>query len=557
MSKFGSIDNEILAKKFEVTNMVFNDMNTIDDFNRDVLTDIGPDKTTLASDAKRNNTYSETRINLREKGTRWKNEPIHHDLNLSLTDKDPRGTAEEPDLRKLTENFWSRKDDYKHSFKKDADYSVPSAGISEPQMVMNKRNARERVGKMYYKDFGTSKDGWSNGFNQRSSLRSKAGYVEHTNQLININDEYSMEKRRDITTILSNILPIGHLTTTDNMFNIADYSILYGKPSIDTYDYIKNNYNSEKTGIDNGEYKENQLAKQLELFIEDIQKNKETMMNDDQDTNYGEENSIFNKDMSKHKEYYGKETLRKGERSDKKKQLVEELLQNYKKSVNKYKKHKDFNKTNMELPESVKKSNELISQVKKLASHERNLKSAITDIIETHNKDKINLCNNKKAIIYKRNHKIPNKSKSDENTIVDFNSIQRNNVDSIFTTKYKTNLNESKQNKTTEYKKDFDPYALNNYNTDVLSNTYKTNLNQPDIASKDNVRTENEFGENKYLNRNIGNMGNKYLFSEHSDDHELSDINEKTTMGVHTSSNNTNSNKQLFNYTTQENALTN
>jgi len=554
MSKYGGLNNELLAQKFEVTDMVYNNMNTINDFNRDILKDIGPDKTTLASDAKRSNKYSETKINLREKGSRWKNEPIHHDLELSLTDKDPRGTATEPDFRKLQENYWSRKDDYKHSFKKDADYSVPSAGVSEPQVLRNKLKARERVGKMYYKDFGTSKDGWTNGYNQRTPLRSKAGYVEHTNQLININDQYNMEKRRDITTILSNVLPIGHLTTTDNMFNIADYSILYGKPSIDTYDYIKNNYNSENTHKDNGEAKENQLAKQLELFIDDIQQNKEKMMNNDQEINYGDENNVFNKKLSHHKEYYGKDDLRKGEQTDKKKQLVEEILNNYKKSVNKYQKNNDFNKTNMELPATVKNSNELISQVKKLASHERNLKSAITDIIQSHNKDKINLCNNKQTVIYKRNHIKSLKSKTNEPTIVNFNSIQRNNVDSIFTKKYKTNLNESKQNKTVEYKKDFDQYALNNYNTDILSNNYKTNLNLPDIASKNDIRLENKFGENKYLNRSTGKIGNKYLFNEHSDDHDISDINEKTTIKAHRQNNITES-KPIFSYITQEKSL--
>jgi soluble P-type ATPase len=555
MSKYGGINNELLAKKFEVTDMVFNDMNTINDFNRDILKDIGPDKATLASDAKRTNKFSETRINLREKGTRWKNEPIHHDINLSFTDKDPRGTNDGPDLRKLAENAWSRKDDYKHSFKKDADHSVPSAGVSEPQVALNKRKARERVSKMYYKDFGTSKDGWTSGYNQRTSIRSKAGMVEHTNQLMNINDALNMEKRRDITTTLSNILPIGHLTTTDNMFNVADYSILYNKPSIDTYDYIKNNYKSELSGNVVGQAMENKLAKQLELFVEDIQQKKETMMNKDQEIKYGDENGVFNKDLSQHKEFYTQDTLRKGERSEKKRQLVEELLKNNKKCVSVYNKHNDFNKTDMELPDTVKKSNELISQVKKLASRERNLKSAMTDIIESHNKEKINLCNNKTSLSYKRNHHISNKSKTSEDTVVDFNSIQRNNIDSIFSTNYKTNLNESKQNKTKEYKKDFDTYALTNNNTDVLTNVYKTNLSLPDIASKDNVRLETEFGENKYLNRNTGKMGTKYLFNEHSDDHDISEINEKISMKTHRKTNVTN--KPIFGYTTQEQPLTN
>jgi len=554
MSKYGSIDDEILAKKYELTDMVYNDLNTIDDFNRNILRDTGPDKATMASDAKRSNVYSETRINLREKGSRWKNEPIHHDLNLSLTDKDPRGTAEGPDWKQFNVHTWARKND--HIFINDADHSVPSAGVSQSQVRDNKLKARIRVAKDCYKDFSSSQRGMIVGYNQNTSVGSTLKKIETTSKLQSLNDEYNIEKRRDITTILSNILPIGHLTTTDNRFNVANFSKLYSTNNIDTMDYIKNSFKSGKSGKDVGEAKENQLAKQLNIMLVDVIQNKEKMMNKDQEINYGEENMISNKNHNNSKEYYSSKDLRSGEQTEKTKQLTEEIIKNYTKQVDKYKKHKDFNKTDMTLPETSQKGAELITQISKLASQNRNLKSAMVNIVETHNKKKMSLGNDLNSVMYKRNHNILNKSRADEDSIVDFNSIQRQNVDSKNTKQYKTNLQHSKQNKTVEYKKDFDPYALTNENTDIYSQQRKTNLNQPDISSQDDVLLETQFGENKYLNRSTGKMGTKYLFNQHTSDQDNDDINEKTSMKTRMpSTTRHNVNTSMYYNTTQQQKL--
>ena len=55
---------EILKKKNAVTTMIFDESNMLDDYNRSVLKDLGPDPPTLASDIDRKNNYSKMKINL-------------------------------------------------------------------------------------------------------------------------------------------------------------------------------------------------------------------------------------------------------------------------------------------------------------------------------------------------------------------------------------------------------------------------------------------------------------------------------------------------------------
>ncbi len=513
MTEYGGFDQLSIINKFELTDMVYNDMNTVDDFNRNILKNNGPDKETLASDVRRKNVYSDTRINMRENGTRWKNEPIHLDLCLELTDFEPRGVQTDPDIQKMTKNYWSRKDDYKHSFIPTADYSIPSHGVSEGQVQLNKRKARERVAKMYYKDFSTSKDGFAIPYNQRFGTKSKAGYVEHTNELIDINDEYNIEKRRDITTILSNLLPIGHLTTTDNMFNVANYGLLYGQKNINLDDYLQNTYKTSRSSKKIIENKENELAKQLHLFISDIQRNKEKLLNKNQDIKFGDiKNSQYQNNNKYNKESYTNLDLFKSEDTHKISNLVEEIVTNYKKQVNNYDKYKDFNKSDMTLPENSKKNNDLLTYITKVVSNKNNIRLAMNNIIESHNKEKMNYSNNKLTKIYQNNSKLPNLQKLNNKTIVDFKNKIKNNIESFNSLHYKTNTQENITNNYDKIISDFDYNSLIKDNTDELTTIRKTNLNLPDIASKDNIHLDNSFGNSKYLNRNNGKIGNKYLF---------------------------------------------
>lgn len=521
MANVGNFDYGLIAKKFEMTETPFNDMNTIDDFNRNILKDTGSDPTILASDIKRKDNYSKTQIQLREQGTRWVNEPIHNDMYLYDPTPDARGNTDQPDLRKLTDYNWKKKDDWKNSLGITVNNSVPSQGISESAMVYNKNEMNKRLMKMqYYKDFGTSKDGWGIPYNTLQSKHSKAGMIEQTNQLMDLNDEYGMEKRRDITTILSNILPIGYWTTPSNEFNVADYGILYGKQKIDTNDYIKNSYKSKKSGTEPGEAKENQLAKQLNIFLSDIKNNKEKLMNKDQEIKYGNSNDTTNKDISNNKESYSNRDLRKGEESQQLKQLVAQIVYNYKKQVDRYRKNNDFNQTDMSLPESVNEGNDILSQVKSLASQQTDLKSAMNSIIETHNKNKMDICNNNDSVLYKVNHNLFNNNRLNEDTIIDFNN------DSINTSTYKRNNNNNTQDKYNEMKFDFDFDPLNQNNTDINSKHYATNQFQADISNINDFETNNEFGENKYLNRNIGSIGTKYQFNDYNTDQISNDMND-------------------------------
>lgn len=534
MSDVLEFDNQVILDKYLPNDDDLDDVIDMDDHNRGVLMDTGPEKLTFASDAPRRNNHSSTLINLRETGMRYKSEPRHHDINLSFTDKDPRGTTTDPNLSLMKEHTWRRKNN--HKFVNDADYSVPSGTLSEAQIVKNKRNAREYVAKNYYKDFTTSKDGWGHSYHQGNSKGSKVQYTENSKQIMNLNSENNMNKRRDISTMISNTLPIGHLTTTDNVFNVANYNALYTQSDAAEKDIIKNSYKAEVSEKRANMFKENQIAKQLELFVSDIQRNKERMMNNKQDTKYGNSKDTSNKDALHKKESYDNRILHEGEHTDKKIKLIESILKNYKKTMIKFDKSKDFGKSNMSLPKTTGKNNDISTVLKATITKRNKLKSAMEETIESHNKAKLNLGNNKNALLYNNNHNKSNASRVDDPSYVDFNAIQRRNPDSGHAKMYKTNSNGVTLVGADEYCKDFDHDPLNNINTDVNSKNYKVNHTQADIMSKDDFETQNEFGDNKHFNRNNGSMGNKYLFKDHSDDHELDDINEKTSYKLSSSS---------------------
>ena len=504
-------------------------MYDVEDHNREILMDMGPDKPTLASDAKRKNTYSGSKINLREKGSRWRVEPEHNDINLSLTGKDPRGTSTEPDFSKIKENAWGRKDDYKYSFLPTANNSVPTMGVSESQLMSNKLEARKRVQKMYYKDFDTSKDTVYKGYTPVKSTQSKTEFVKHSNKLEEINDQKNIKKKTDIISTLASVLPIGHSATTETSFNTADYNLLYKNKSKETEDFMKVKYNAEKTGKPLVENKENKMLKQLTLFVEDIASGKTNLMNKNQEIKYGAEKIVNNRDMSHNKEYYSSESKRAGEVTQKDKQLVEQVINNYKKSVDTFNKNNEFKKTDMELPETIKSNGETMSIVKKLSVQNKGLKSSIKDIIETHNKGRLSMCNSKDSIVFKHNNNIVNKPKSSEEHFVDFKSYNKIAIDSLAGKKYKTNTDKCNQDKVAESKKDFDNFALEKFNSDVSTKKYKTNDNLPNIASIGDTKLDNKFGDNSYVNRKTGPVGEKYMFNHHNTDQTFNGINDNTT----------------------------
>lgn len=123
-------------------------------FNRDMLRYTGPDAPTYEYETKRDVTYGRDRLHMQEGGARTLTDPYaDEDFDIQFHDPDPRGY--------LTEQPWH---EYKHQmqsrfeqidFKDDGDYSVPSEGIHPNQMYAQMRNTQNWI-KARYKNFATS-----------------------------------------------------------------------------------------------------------------------------------------------------------------------------------------------------------------------------------------------------------------------------------------------------------------------------------------------------------------------------------------------------------------
>ena len=131
------IDSKRIANKYELTPLIESG-DVLDNFYRDTLKNFKPDNPTLASDEKRKNTDSISKLNVRQFGRRAPKEAYAPDLFLGDTSKDNRSIHNGPMMGDYQKQIWHRKDNFKKSFKNDADNSIPSEGISEGKMMKNK-----------------------------------------------------------------------------------------------------------------------------------------------------------------------------------------------------------------------------------------------------------------------------------------------------------------------------------------------------------------------------------------------------------------------------------
>jgi hypothetical protein len=142
----------------------------IDNHIRSLLVDFRPDDAWLASDLPRDpddrgsGPHSNRFLNLRHFGTPGdESDPYMPDgtfLDHVFMERDPRGIATGPDMRKHMEQQYERASFIK--FYKDDDFSVPESGINPTKMVENVKAGMYQF-KDRYKNFDESQDSWHNG----------------------------------------------------------------------------------------------------------------------------------------------------------------------------------------------------------------------------------------------------------------------------------------------------------------------------------------------------------------------------------------------------------
>ena len=244
VSRAGGADNvgEIpvseYLRKIEST-PIFESEDRLNEHFRRTLKDRTPEAPTIASDLTRRDRHSTEILSVRHNMSRSAEEPFHPDLNLSFTERDPRGIATEPNSRKL-----ALQGGYRMKYKDFVNDNLSDASITSGhrsnETVIKDFRATINPAKTRWKWFGTSRDGRANRTNMASfstERRSDASKVIFNQPNLRVNE--ASQATRDAVTKISNALPIGSRSTASHRFDIADYSQVRGSKHIGNNDFRK------------------------------------------------------------------------------------------------------------------------------------------------------------------------------------------------------------------------------------------------------------------------------------------------------------------------------
>ena len=281
VGQYGNMPIDMYLRKQETTCMYENPF-LVEENLRSLLKDRTPEKPFFESDQLRGGQdefgndrggyESQQRINLRS-GARTLTDPYLPDgtfLDGQFTEKDPRGVALGPNMRKHVEQQYERGSFY--NYRDDSDNSIMESGWNPWRAQMQIRNA-QNVTKNYQKNFETSKDAWHNG-GMAPSYQVSVKEQVYEDQEIKDPVQAPNINRIDATHNLSNDTSIGWRRTTDHRFNVAKYGKKNPLKSFTTEDWFKNRSNVH---IDHDQYvswQDSNVSKSTALKMIDLAEHK-------------------------------------------------------------------------------------------------------------------------------------------------------------------------------------------------------------------------------------------------------------------------------------------
>jgi hypothetical protein len=505
MSSYGAIANETMMKKYEITNgMTENHEEILDDFYRNTLRNWGPDKTTLASDEIRTNKQSVGKLNLLHSGNRSNMEPVHNDLFLGLTEKDPRGHVTGPDFRKSQQQVWHRKKNYKNIFTSDADASIPSEGVNQKTAMENIRKA-QFMSKDYLKIFETSTDGMHRGYNAMPESKPVGGKVENTNVIADLNDIKNIAKRRDWTTEKSLEVPLGYMSTPDHKFKIAHYGKKGKTADISNTNIRKNNDKAEKDGTEMIEYNGNVITKSLKLamdnIIRDRKKHQEGLTNSQfMEISKKTQSRQNNKNIILDKTNEAKNIVKSHANA----KMMEELNKSFSTATENTNVVKNKNMAENDLIHGKIHQNE-VKNTKSMSMDKFILSQMMDKIIQDNDKNTENSGNNKNSNLY--SHIAPklaeSMNKSKYNTKLEKNGTHKRNPEDYKFHKY-ASKNQTEFNKLKTDKEGFDMKALVKKSSDQKTQYRHLSKQTAENNNSENVELDQSYVQNGEKNRNTG-----------------------------------------------------
>lgn len=279
--------DDMYLRKIEQTNY-YESPTQLEDFHRATLKDLKPLPALFESDQIRGgrdangnamgNPYAKSFLHFRETGARMTAEPFLEEGSFTdwdYAEKDPRGTATGPDMRKHVDQQFARKDLIK--FHSDADDSVPESGINPTLMRANIRGS-QNVFKDYYKNFDTAFD---------SRVVSSAAAVIGDSRKTKFEDSSDIRdplgkssiNKYAVTNTMSNDTSIGWRRTTDHKFQVSQYGKQNVGKSFTDENWYKNRANAH---IDHDivvSWQDTTMPKSMALLMMDLSKKKTTSHN--------------------------------------------------------------------------------------------------------------------------------------------------------------------------------------------------------------------------------------------------------------------------------------
>lgn len=523
------MDSTRIINKYEVTPLIESG-DILDNYYRETLKNFEPDTPTLASDEKRKNTDSISKLNVRQFGRRAPKEAFAPDLFLGDTTKDNRSIHNGPMMGDYQKQIWHRKDNFKKSFKNDADNSIPSEGISEGKMLKNKISTYKGF-KERYKNFEESSDNWITGYNMKAAKVSKVENSEFDNTTVNLNDVADLKSRRDYVTMLSNqALPKGWESTPDHKLKIARYSKNLKSKNLNDVDLRKNrDKQSADIKIAEKADMENQLVSQLSTTIENFKNIKKESLNVGVSSLKDSKISQF-RNINKSKEYLKNKELENTELTDKKSSFTEELTKAYKPNNLKVDVRKiisDFSGDRQNYTEGKN-----LSGKENFNTKSRDNKELLTDILRK------SIASNNTNYLDKGNNKVlSNNTSADINNVMQQSKFLYTNSDIN-----KDVLNKAKEDFEVFNYKTRQPELFSTYENDkssierVLQATDKEKLleqrnlgpQQSEIQKAENFEIDTDFSKSGEVNMaagTVGNMGSKYMFKDKQYESSISESN--------------------------------
>lgn len=470
------IDKERIFNKYELTPII-ESADILDDYHRNVLKNFEPDAPTFAYEEKRKNTGSVEKINVRMYGRMAPAEPFVSDLFLGDTTPDPRSISYQPDMSKYTSQIWHRKNDYKKSFKNDADYSVHESGIPEGQMDANKK-ASYGAFKQRYKNFEESTDAWAPSVVVNNSKQSKVQNHELDGLLIDMQDNEDLKYKRDYVNELSlKSLPLGWDSVPDHKVKIANYTILLKSKNLNGIDIIKNKNKQETDGkMPETPDVENKLASQLTLISNNFISKKKDNFIAGADTKFNNSSETQVRSINDAKEYFKNQDLNNIEMTQKTQKISDAFTTNY--------------SSNSNIPTDIRKN--------------------VSEFVTNKN---INKGNNKEISNFS------NKAKQDIVTEALRNSLLSNNNTFLNKGNNKSLYNHNLRNTSNDAKNSQFIMANSEINKDFLNKAgnfevfnYKSSINKNDFDNFSNMKTGIDStinildNEKELIQRNLGNQ---------------------------------------------------